>query len=103
MGTGTVFLSPSGGGWLVTLVSLKVSSHTAEPTATLFLNTVNEAGFLEASYSGSGDSSDTTHVLLGGEILYCVWTGGDPGALASLRVSGWQYQDGERINPSAIH
>ncbi|RGC65000.1 hypothetical protein C5N14_30890 [Micromonospora sp. MW-13] len=48
---------------------------------------------LEGTYSGSNDQSDTRHVLLPGETLECRWTGGDPGATATLIVRGVSRSD----------
>lgn len=88
-GNGVASLTPDGGDWKVTITSVSVNSSTSEPTANLYLNTVGDVGFIEGTYSGSSDSSDTSYVVSLGEVLYCQWTGGDPGATATLRITGW--------------
>ena len=90
-------LSAAGGGqvtisppveWEVQLVSVSVSTAAAEPTFKLYLDSVTPSGFLEGTYSGSQDSSDTTHRVQPGQQLIGVWAGGDPGAKATMVVRG---------------
>jgi hypothetical protein len=93
----SVTLSASGGGqvtisppveWEVQLVSVSVSSAAAEPTFRLYLDGVVPSGFLEGTYSGSQDSSATTHRVQPGQQLIGVWADGDVGATATLVVRG---------------
>lgn len=87
-GAGQVTLSPPGIEWNVTLTSVTVSSHVKEPTFRLYIDGVADLNFLEGSHAGSQDSSDTHHVVRAGQSLIGVWSGGDVGATATLRVSG---------------
>lgn len=91
-GRGEITLAPpaSGGGWNVELTTVYVSTRVAEPTFRLYLNGVSPVNLLEGSYSGAQDSSDTSHRVEPGSALVGVWEGGDPGARATLRVSGTQ-------------
>lgn len=64
-----------------------------QPRAELLLNGEQ----FEGSYSGASDQSDTRHLMLPGDTLTCVWTGGDPGATATVRIRGYTYPPGEGI------
>lgn len=43
---------------------------------------------LEGTYSGHNDASDTTYEVDGADTIECEWTGGDPGALATVITRG---------------
>jgi hypothetical protein len=94
-GTGQATLSPDGGDWKITLTSVSVTTNIATPQVSVYANGVSAQQFLEGSFSGYRDASDTVHVVAAGEQLIAVWEGGDPGANATLRVSGWQGRPGE--------
>ncbi|WP_088289832.1 hypothetical protein [Kineosporia sp. A_224] len=89
-GGGQVTLSPPGTipGWIVNLTSINVTTRNAEPTFKLYRGNVMPLNFLEGSYSGSQDSSNSVLRVAPGEALVGVWEGGDPGATASLHCSG---------------
>jgi hypothetical protein len=95
-GAGLVQLFPPGAGDLVvTLQTVSTSTATKVPTANVYRNAVTQANFVEGSYTGSNDSSNTRVVLHAGESLICVWAGGDAGARATYRISGVQYPPGQ--------
>jgi hypothetical protein len=96
-GAGQVVIGPAGFDWLVRRTSVKTSTAVKQPTATLYRGGVSDAAFLEGSFSGANDASDTVHLMQPGELLYCVWSGGDAGARATLVVSGLAYPPGEGI------
>jgi hypothetical protein len=87
-GFGQATVTPSRGALTVSMTSVSVTSNTFEPTAKLYLAVVGDSGFIEGTFSGSSDSSDTSYVVNQGEPLTCVWSGGDPGAGATFRVTG---------------
>lgn len=88
-GGGQVQVSAPGGvDWTVTRVSIRVSSNVKEPVFRLYRGAVSDSEFLEGSYSGSQDSSDSVHELQAAQPLIGVWTGGDVGATATMSVSG---------------
>jgi hypothetical protein len=92
-GYGSCNVIPQGGSLNVTLSSVTVSFPDGsplafEPTAKVYLNIVGDAGFVEGTFSGASDSSDSAYIVGNGEILTCVWSGGDPGANATFRVTG---------------
>lgn len=93
----SVTLDASGGGqvtisppvdWQVTLVSVVTTTAVKQPTFSLYLDSATPSGFLEGTYSGSRDASDTVHVIQPGQQLIGVWAGGDPGAKATMSVRG---------------
>lgn len=90
-GNGTVKVGPTNSGqlWHITRASVQVSSNTKEPTANLWLG--NKAKFISGTYTGSNDTDDALNEYLGGTgYIMCIWTGGDPGATATLTIAGEQ-------------
>jgi hypothetical protein len=95
-GAGQVQLfAPGSGDLVVTLQTLFTSTATKVPTANIYRNFISTSNFLEGSYTGSNDSSDTRIVLRAGESLICVWSGGDVGAVATYSIRGVQYPSGQ--------
>ena len=95
-GAGQVQLSnPGGGDLVVTLQTLSTTTAVKQPTAQVYRNVVTQAFFIEGSYTGSNDSSNTRIVLHPSESLICVWSGGDVGATATYRISGVLYPPGQ--------
>jgi len=94
-GTGTATIIADGGDWRITVTTVSTSTHVLEPVASTYLNVVGDSGLLEGTFSGSADTSDTTYTLGQGESINCVWTGGDAGALATLRIQGLMGRTGE--------
>lgn len=89
-GTATV-ACPDGTRWTVDTTTVSTSTAVLQPQASTYFGTgVSPGAFIEGTYSGDRDTSDTTHRLHGGEALTVEWTGGDPGATATLRLSGMQ-------------
>lgn len=60
------------------------------PTAITYVN----GTLLEGSETGNLDTSDTQHLLVSGDTLTVVWTGGDAGASATYTVRGVEYPAG---------
>lgn len=87
-GYGSTNVVPQGGELTVTLTSVSVSSNTLEPVAKIYLNVIGDSGFVEGTFSGSSDASDSSYIVSQGETLTAVWTGGDVGAIATFRVTG---------------
>lgn len=97
-GYGLVRVAPAAEDWMI--ISTKCKATKYGPTG-IALAVVNEAVFglyspyvgdqyyLDGTYSGS--SGDTTRVpieLPDGTPLFAQWTGGDPGAIATLNITG---------------
>lgn len=94
-GNGVVRVAPKMADWEVTRVSISVSSATNEPTFKMYENGISEGDFLEGTWTGSLNTSETRHPLRNGESLLGVWSGGDPGASATMVVRGTAYRQGE--------
>lgn len=105
--TGRVVLDATGAGQttvyppgnhdaVVTLSTQSTTTAVKVPTASVYRGTiVNQAAFVEGSYTGSNDSSDTRILLRSGEPLTCAWAGGDVGATAVFTISGEHYPPGQ--------
>jgi hypothetical protein len=92
-GYGSATVTPNRGTFTVSMSSVSVSFSDGtplafEPVAKVYLAVVGDSGFVEGSFSGASDTSDSSYVVNQGEPLTCVWTGGDPGANATFRVTG---------------
>lgn len=87
-GAGVVALSPAGSDWRITGMSVRSDPPTGHPQCEIFLNILGDAGFVEGTRSGEFDSSDTAMTVPIGSTLYARWTGGTPGAMATIRVTG---------------
>lgn len=93
-GAGSVRLPVSGVWWQIDLMSVSVNSSVKMPTALV----TNNSEFVEGSYSGALDSSDTIHYVGPTDRLVCTWSGGDANATATFRVTGWQANSMEEFS-----
>lgn len=97
-GTGYATVTcPSGMFWDVQLVSVSTSATvvigTPQSFCELFMDSEPNPGeFLESTFFGDGDTSDSKYRLLGGESLTAQWTDGTPNATATLKLQGMQVQ-----------
>jgi len=94
-GNGTLRMMPYGGSltWLPTIVSVTASSSKAEAQCRVYVGPdTSDQWFIDGTLSGStGDSTDRVtgrQVDSHGHALWAVWTGGDPGAVATMTVAG---------------
>lgn len=88
---------PSGVEWDVELISVSTTTATAlglpQPVAAVFHGTSpNPANFIEETFLGNGDSTDSRYKLLGGDSVCVEWTGGTAGAIATMVVRGMQQE-----------
>lgn len=85
-GTGSVTFGPSRIETEYTSISVSVSTNVDEPTASIYRGTVNPGTLKSSTFSGSKDtdSSFNDGSLFPGEYYTCQWTGGDPGAVATI-------------------
>lgn len=94
-GNGSVSFGPQYGGtqWVIQRMSVIVSSNTNEPEANVYRNTIGQGSLISGTYSGSNDTDSQVNdgPLYPGESYICRWTGGDPGATASITFYGEQY------------
>lgn len=72
--------------WTVTLVSVQVTTSQNEAIASVYL----DGALLGTTTWGSTGDSDTgiTQSVMPGQQVYATWTGGDPGATATMTVTG---------------
>jgi hypothetical protein len=92
-GNGTAEAGPAVPGeiWYPSAVAVKCSSNTNEAIAKTYVgNQVSDATFADGTTWGStGDStSNVTGPLYPGQQVFAVWTGGDPGATATVTITG---------------
>ena len=103
-GQGIVSLNGSGAGtakvgpltarevWNPSNVHVSVATHTNEATCNIYVGEdASQKNFRDATFTGSsGDSSDaiSSDVVSVGHFIWAVWTGGDPGSQAIMRVTG---------------
>lgn len=91
-GQGSVIFGPSRPNtrWIISRYSVRVSSNANEPQANVYRGTPNPGSQISGTYSGSNDTdSDVAdNPLFPGEFYTCQWTGGDPGATATISFSG---------------
>lgn len=94
-GNGTLRMRPAGGGetWTAALVSVKCSTAVSEATCRLFAGpSASDIYYVAGTLSGStGDSTDqlaSYSIDTHGTSLWAVWSGGDPGTVATMIVSG---------------
>lgn len=78
--------------WSPALASVSATSNTKEATCSIYVGaSATDPYFVDATYSGSsGDSSGNVaaKTVRVGQYVWAVWTGGDAGATATLRVNG---------------
>ena len=96
-GNGTCFVAaPNGVKWNVYLISISTTQTNVTvkpPRFNLYAdNAPNRAHFIEGSGSGNQDSSDSPHVVYGGESLCGEWLGGTPGSIATMTVRAMQLE-----------
>ncbi len=89
-GTGVASVTcDAGSRWEITNTAVSTTDTVLQPTARLYYGSRPTPGsFVEGTYSGALDNSNTPHEIAGGETITVEWTGGDPGITAYLAVYG---------------
>jgi hypothetical protein len=91
-GKGTVSAGPSMPGveWYPSTVAVTVSpvSTTTISQFALYNGAAGAANFLGGTYTGDQNSDDISVVLYPGMVLTGVWTLGNPGAVATMVITG---------------
>ncbi len=89
-GTGVVRMAPAGQKWQITLTNVLCSTRVAEARCRVFIGQVSDINCIDGTYSGSsGDTSDSVFYLEDGEAMFVQWEGGDVGATATVKITGW--------------
>ncbi len=88
-GEGTVEFQVNGNNARITNLMVKVDTSNAQAVCTLYLGQIADANILGNTNSGSTGAPMSGNIdLFDGQILYVVWTGGDPGATATATFVG---------------
>lgn len=78
--------------WTIENIGTTTTSVT-QAELSVFRGPPSASNFVEGTYAGNKDSSNSIHYLANGELLSFVWSGGDPGTTATATLNGWQ-EDG---------
>lgn len=91
-GNGAVAIGPeiSAQVWIPVMMGVQVSTNVKEPMFKFYRGrSAGPLNFINGTSTGSNDATDISGIILHpGETLYCVWTGGDAGAIASVTLIG---------------
>lgn len=90
-GNGAIIIGPQYAmqKWIPTGVSCQTTTNVSEPVFKVYHGKSSGAQLLDGTYTGSNDSTTMGNIFIyHGDALYCAWTGGDPGAIASVTISG---------------
>lgn len=91
-GNGRASIGPAFGPatWHVTATSVRTSQPGQGniPLCAIYRGTEDSAGYLDTTYDGSADVCDIAYDLTPGINVIAVWTGGNPGDIATLGVTG---------------
>jgi hypothetical protein len=77
--------------WHPTVASVKVSTATRSPQCVVYAgDSATDANFVDGTYTGNqnGTSNIAGQEIRLGLYVFAVWSGGDPGAEATLSISG---------------
>lgn len=88
-GVATATLAPTvfGSSWNVERIIISTTSALASKF-TVYKNVISPAGQLDSTDSGNGDTDETSIDLQTLDTLYFVWSGGTPGARATVSIYG---------------
>lgn len=93
-GNGTVSLGPNvGQRWTISVASILIPNPTLFPRCELYMGALaTPEFFVDGTYTGNLNASDAVAgmKLSNGQKIFAVWTGGDPGATATLSIIGIQ-------------
>jgi hypothetical protein len=91
-GNGRAHLGPTYGPptWHVQTISVRTSQpgQGKIPQCALYRGTEDSNGYIDLTYDGSADSTDVNFDITQGVEIIAVWTGGNPGNVATLSVYG---------------
>lgn len=93
-GTATVPIGPQGYGtrWYPAQLSVATQTGAADvSTVAFYINVIGPGGFIGQSYSGGGDQPALAlPEMQPGDLLYSVWSGGNPGDWCQVTITGQQ-------------
>lgn len=91
-GNGTAYVGPQSyqEQWTGVQAAVKVATNAAEATCSVYAGAAATQGYFcgATTWGSTGDSTGNVPVVKVGGNVFAVWTGGDPGAQATLTVTG---------------
>ena len=88
-GNGSVRLAFPGKYVIINRLTVATSPATRETECSVYANFIGPPYLVDVTRTGgTGDTSDTTHIVPDGSCLYVVWSNGDAGATATVTYSG---------------
>lgn len=91
-GNGTASIGPLSPGeqWSDLTVSVSVASNVAEATCRIYAGAAATPGYFAdgTTWGSTGDSTTNLGTVQVGGGVFAAWTGGDPGAKATMTVTG---------------
>jgi hypothetical protein len=92
-GAAVVSLGPRiGQRWVVTAAAVSTSTAVAVPQANIYIgNAAEPANLVDGTFTGNLDSTSKTagFIITSGQNVIAVWSGADPGAVATLSIIGF--------------
>lgn len=74
--------------WDISSVSVNASVTSPNPSVNVYNSNNPSAQFLAGTYNGAQNSANIRVTLFSGQQICAVFTGGQPGAIVTLAVSG---------------
>lgn len=95
-GAGTIRFAPGGARerWLITLVNVTCTQLTTlkTPTMIMYRSAPVPSQQIGGTYSATLDTDSSDQFLMNmNEDVYCVFSGGDAGAVGTVRIEGTRY------------
>lgn len=87
-GNGSVTLQPSNAHQTWHVTNVVVQTNPSSPTDVPECRITVGGSIVDTTYNGNNDSSDSKYDVPPGTSMVVSWTGGDPGILATVSVSG---------------
>lgn len=89
-GNGAIILRPDNAHqrWMVKNTVVQVSTNTLEPQCFVYVGQPMSTNAVDSTYTGSNDTSNSEYDVPYGSFITVQWIGGDPGAIASVAMSG---------------
>lgn len=88
-GNGSIRLAFPGKLMRITRVTVATAPATREVLCRVYRDFIGPPYLLDTTYTGgTGDTSDTVHIVADGSCLYVVWEDGDSRAVATVTYSG---------------
>lgn len=92
-GTGSIRIAPSAADWVISGMSVNVSTTVNESKVLICADQPGDAYIVDSSRTGSsGDTTDTVFNVPDGHCLWVIWQDGDAGATATVNYYGTEYR-----------